>query len=266
MAPNTVQTYVGRSETFLRWLAGRYRPTGPRNTAVDVAAPPLPGRRLLTEFRDSLSAEALGGYLHDYAVLTAYDRSLKLLRSACADGVDLGDPVHRDAVLRWLRTWGCRHLRLVDIGRTSSGLLSWWRRYGDALPGIANELSELGDEQINAVGPAYSALASMPAAGRSASREVTVSFGSTAAAKTLFAIRPRAFPPWDDSIRAAFGFGAADGQAFTTYLALVADTLRGVATRVGVPISELPAVLKRRDSPPPKLVDEYLWVRLSRSL
>lgn len=25
-APNTVQTYVGRSDVFVRWLAGEYRP------------------------------------------------------------------------------------------------------------------------------------------------------------------------------------------------------------------------------------------------
>lgn len=30
LAPNTIGTYVGRSETFLRWLAGEYRPQGPR--------------------------------------------------------------------------------------------------------------------------------------------------------------------------------------------------------------------------------------------
>jgi hypothetical protein len=30
LADNTVETYVGRSATFLRWLAGEYRPQGPR--------------------------------------------------------------------------------------------------------------------------------------------------------------------------------------------------------------------------------------------
>lgn len=28
---NTVRTYVGRSEIFLRWLAGEWHPTGPRD-------------------------------------------------------------------------------------------------------------------------------------------------------------------------------------------------------------------------------------------
>lgn len=28
---NTIKTYVGRSETFLRWLAGEWQPTGPRD-------------------------------------------------------------------------------------------------------------------------------------------------------------------------------------------------------------------------------------------
>lgn len=28
---NTVNTYVGRSETFIRWLAGEYEPRGPND-------------------------------------------------------------------------------------------------------------------------------------------------------------------------------------------------------------------------------------------
>lgn len=28
---STIQTYVGRSELFLRWLAGEWQPTGPRD-------------------------------------------------------------------------------------------------------------------------------------------------------------------------------------------------------------------------------------------
>ena len=30
LAENSIRTYVGRSEVFLRWLAGDYRPIGPR--------------------------------------------------------------------------------------------------------------------------------------------------------------------------------------------------------------------------------------------
>ena len=30
LKPASVETYVGRSNTFLRWLDGRYEPKGPR--------------------------------------------------------------------------------------------------------------------------------------------------------------------------------------------------------------------------------------------
>ena len=30
LRPATVDTYVGRTQTFLRWLAGDYHPVGPR--------------------------------------------------------------------------------------------------------------------------------------------------------------------------------------------------------------------------------------------
>jgi hypothetical protein len=233
---------------------------------VRAARSRLPGPHLLLAFRDSLAMEDLAGYLHDYAVVTAYDRSLSRLRSACAGGVDLCDAAHRDALLHWLRSWGCRHLRLTDNQRTTSVLLSWWERYADGLPGIEDELSELDGDQIHTAGSAYAALATTRAAGRSGSRELAVSFGGTAAAKTLFAVRPLAFPPWDAPIRTAFGFTAVDGGAFASSLALAADALRGLAERLGMRVAELPFALKRSVSSPAKLVDEYLWVRVSRDL
>jgi hypothetical protein len=30
LRPSSIATYVGRTEFFLRWLAGDYHPTGPR--------------------------------------------------------------------------------------------------------------------------------------------------------------------------------------------------------------------------------------------
>ncbi len=85
-----------------------------------------------------------------------------------------------------------------------------------------------------------------------------MSFGETAAAKALFAIRPLAFPPWDEPIRAALGLGGDAG--YRSYLEQVAGALRGLAARLEVPVSAVPAALGRPGSSPPKLVDEYLWM------
>jgi hypothetical protein len=90
-----------------------------------------------------------------------------------------------------------------------------------------------------------------------------VAFGDTAAAKLLFALRPQVFPPWDESIRLAFGRpGGAD--AYARLLRLSAAALDGLAARLAVGVSDLPESLGRPGSSPPKLVDEFLFVRITR--
>lgn len=90
-----------------------------------------------------------------------------------------------------------------------------------------------------------------------------MAFGDTAAAKLLFALRPQVFPPWDEAIRLAFGRpGGAD--AYVRMLRLSAAALDGLAARLDVPVSNLPQVLGRPGSSPPKLVDEFLLMRITR--
>lgn len=107
----------------------------------------------------------------------------------------------------------------------------------------------------------------MPAAGRTTtSGEIEVSFGDTAAAKTLFAIRPEAVPPWDEPIRLAFGWGPIDAERFERFLLTVRDTIRGLADRLASNVADLPALFGRPNSSAVKVVDEYLWIRVTKGL
>ncbi len=126
-------------------------------------------------------------------------------------------------------------------------------------------LTDLDDAELAALGRAYAALARSPAAFR-ASRggDVPVSFGDTAAAKALFAIRPQAVPPWDEPMRKAFGWGHVDPEQYATFLAAVREALIGLARRLRVQPSELPAALDRPASSPAKIVDEFLWMGITR--
>ncbi|MGH3224353.1 MAG: hypothetical protein ACRDPY_37665 [Streptosporangiaceae bacterium] len=92
-----------------------------------------------------------------------------------------------------------------------------------------------------------------------------VVFGDTAAAKVMFATRPQVFLPWDDPIRLAFGWQGG-GAAYVKLLRLSASALNGLARRLGVPVGGLPMILGRPESSPPKLVDEFLWVRITKGL
>jgi len=46
--------------------------------------------------------------------------------------------------------------------------------------------------------------------------------------------------------------------------ALSAAALDGLARRLAVPVSELPELLGRPGSSPPKLIDQFLWIRVTR--
>jgi len=259
----TVSTYVGRAKTFLRWLGGRYESRGP-NVQPEPRSD-IRGQQLLVELRDRSSRVDLAIALRTYAAISGYDSSLEALRVATKGGVDLTVPGHRDALLVWLRAWGCRHLRRTDNERSSTVLANWWLEYSGALPPIAVDLTSLKASQLDRAARACSALARTPAAGRTVrAQDLDVVFGNTAAAKTLFALRPEACPPWDEPIRLSFGWHSFDESYYRHYLELVADALLGLAWRLHVSVSEVPRLLGRPTSTPAKLVDEYLRMRITR--
>lgn len=223
------------------------------------------GVALLEELRDSLSADEVGSVLRRFAVLGGSDRSTDALRAACGPTIDLARGPHREALLVWLRAWGCRHLRRQDTRRSSDALRRWWAAASADLPPADAALTELTESQLLTMGRAYVSLARQPAAGRAGGRgDAVVTFGDTAASKALYALRPEAVPPWDAPMRVAFGWRHADAEGFAAYLELSRDALLGLSRRLGVPVAELPRALGRSQSSPARLVDEYLWIRITR--
>ncbi len=213
---------------------------------------------------DSESLVGIEAVLREFAHLAGDDRGSARLREATGDFVDLTRPQHRRALLVWLRSWGCRHLRVADTARSSRALTKWWGRHGSTLPAPGRPLTVLRRRELDAGAAAFAALAAAPAAWRSTpAGRVSVSFGQTAAAKALFAIRPLAFAPWDEPNRATLDLRGEAG--YREYLELVAGALRGLSRRLEVSVSKVPAALGRPHSTPPKLVDEYLWMRVNRS-
>jgi hypothetical protein len=220
------------------------------------------GPAVLREFEDDLPAATLRNLL---ASFPGGDRATERLRATVGGDLDLAIPAHRRALLAWLRSWGCRHLRRADERRSSAALSRWWSRWSGALPSPRRSLVHLTPRDLAAIEPAYAGLASLVAAGRAAlDGDVAVTFGDTAAAKALYALRPDAFPPWDEPIRRAFGTARADGRLYRGYLELTAGALRGCAERFGVAVDTLPDRLGRPSATPARLIDEYLWLRITR--
>jgi hypothetical protein len=125
-------------------------------------------------------------------------------------------------------------------------------------------LDRLGDDELDVLAKAYGALAELAAGFRAARREpIAVRFGATAAAKALYALRPEACPPWDEPIRAHHGW---DGSAASYRAALgrASAELAEAAASAGVSVAQLPALIGRPESSPPRLLDEHDWVRVTR--
>jgi hypothetical protein len=222
------------------------------------------GAAVLDDLRANMSPQDIARNLADLDPVGP-DGATRRLRAATGGQVDLTDPAHRLAAITWLRAWGCRHLRRADTPLTDEALRTWWTAWNGSLPGDQATLTGLGEDDLLSAGRAYDALRGSPAARRSVQgSDLDVAFGDTATAKLLFAIRPRVFPPWDEAIRLAFG-RPGGSAAYVRMLRLSAAALEGLAGRLAVSVSELPEILGRPESTPPKIVDEFLLIRIAKS-
>jgi len=159
-------------------------------------------------------------------------------------------------------------VRLVpphDATTASDSLVRWADAWLDKLPAPGTHLTDLSVPELERALRAYDALrvsvASQRHLGTDSSADVT--YGPTGAAKTLFALRPNVFPPWDDPIR-VHGAYAADASGLLAYMLDVARSLHELSAEAGVSVPDLPALVGRPSSSPPKLIDEYNWVVVTR--
>lgn len=206
-----------------------------------------------------------------HVAVRAVERGLTLAHFAAYLPPDPGDPPpaldlrrarDRRALLAWLRSWGCRHLRVADGTRSERAVARWARTWVPRLPD--RPLAELDGRDRATVAEAFEALCRSPAAfSHRGGRSVAVTFGATATAKALYALRPASFPPWDAPIRTGLGLDGS-GAGYAAYLALTARLLRTLSARAGIQPDALPGAVGRPAQTAARLIDEYLWRRITR--
>jgi len=224
------------------------------------------GLDVILDLERGLFIEDLRERVTAYAVASDYDDSLNTLTGRTGSSLDLANGDHRRAVLTWLRQWGCRHLDRSSEVTSSAALQAWAETWVPQLPGSARVITALSPDEITMMAIAYGHLAETVAgARRLGTRTGPVTFGPTAAAKTMYALRPNVCAPWDDPIRNGLGMGVTDA-AYRTYLRLIDQTLKKTADQAGIAPGDLPAHVGRPGSSPPKLIDEYLWIRITRRI
>ncbi|MHB0979826.1 MAG: hypothetical protein ACYC5Q_07150 [Thermoleophilia bacterium] len=207
-------------------------------------------------------------YLYD--VMTEYRKSYGAFRTQVGDDLDLRKPGHQQALLHWLNQWGCRHLATAHHERASASLAIWYDTYMDRLPGHNDRLVSTEDPGLDVTAELFDTMQGLDAARRaSGRRRFKVSFGPTAASKTLFALRPHVFVAWDDAIRSRSGH---DGSG-DSYLHFLQD-LRGQLGEIArlcearsLSLEALPRALGRSSqSTAAQLLGEYHWLTLTRGV
>jgi hypothetical protein len=202
---------------------------------------------------------------HVYAVVGGYDAASAELRRATGRALNPAREQHTTALFAWLRRWGCRQFAVADEAIARDSLLDWWRAWQRKLPPASRTIVDLDDRELDGIASAYESLRTRQAAWqRRAGSSIAKTFGATGSAKTLFAIRPHACPPWDAPIRRKLAFPAT-GEGYRLHLVRARDELAEALADLapGMDAAELPALLGRPDSTLAKLVDEHDWVRFT---
>jgi len=201
-----------------------------------------------------------------YGIISGNDSRVTELRLKTGGQVDPRNPGHQKVLFNWLNQWGCRQFDKADHETAARSLGSWASKWLGSLPSDDEKLETINEAQIDAIRGAYDDLRVRQAGRRTLQRDGStsyVTYGPVGAAKTLFALRPNIYPPWD---RSTLGKLVPDssGASYCKYLRLVLSDLRAVSIQANVPIAELPALVSRANSTPPKLIDEYYWVTITR--
>ncbi len=172
------------------------------------------------------------------------------------------------ALIEWLRSWGCRQFKKTDEEISINGFMKWYGIHESKLPSPDDCLI---DHDLSASGRMIVSLFDDLARQRAARKErdgqgIDVRIGPVGAAKTLFALRPNLFSPWDTPIYQTLDLEG-DGSGYVGYLLKIQDELKEVKAELlnsGREWDSLSRILQKRHKAYPKVIDEYFWITITR--
>lgn len=203
-----------------------------------------------------------------YRHLTGFNKSFNRFMESVGNNLDLNKEKNRQALLNWLNAWGCRNFYTKCHELASSELADWYSRHGKELPQHDKNICELSANDLRNIQKIYNSLKARTASktkNRSGSARIN-SFGNTSASKILFAIRPRAFIPWDIEMRKFYKkeYGITTYEEYLKKVIIELKELRKSCIKNGFRLEDLPIKLNKETSTLPKLIDEYHWVTITR--
>lgn len=198
-----------------------------------------------------------------YGRITNFDSSYRNIFDI--NNINLNEQSHVESLLNWLRGWGCRQFKkeYEKVSRTS--IMKWYQKYENSIPDESDSLLDY----IPDVEEYFNDLLKRRASIRIRdNEEIIVTVGAVGAAKTLFAIRPNIFPPWDNPICKALGYNM-NGEGYQKYLKDVQEHLLKLKKECksrNQSIYDLPRIVDRDISSLPKLIDEYNWITITQDI
>jgi hypothetical protein len=202
-----------------------------------------------------------------YGELTQFDAGYLDFLNKTGGELDFWSPTHMKALLVWLNSWGCRQFAVDYHNQAAESILRWAEKWEPTLPSTSMTLDCLSEEDIQVIGDAYADLSKCLASTQTrGGKRHDVRVGPTGTAKILFAARPKALPPWDEPIRAKFGWDGSPAS-YCAYLASVREQVRQLCSEsaeLGVPPEDIPSAIGRPKSTLPKLIDEFNWITITK--
>ena len=202
-----------------------------------------------------------------YATKTNFDDSYIAFLNSIENTLDLNNPKHRKSLLIWLNSWACRQFIIAYHDFASEQIINWYTNLKSLIPEKSKNIWELTDNDFNKIKILYDTLANTPVAKKYKNNKEAINHaGPTGAAKTLFALRPKALILWDIPMRKYFNQGDS-GFAYIQYIKKANEIIKDLIVQCkndNFTIEELPKKINRPYSTIPKLIDEYNWVTITK--
>jgi len=201
-----------------------------------------------------------------YNQFTEYDNSyVNLIEKH--PRIDLQDNLHIKSLLEWLRSWGCRQFKKDSEEISIRSIREWYNSRKTAIPNHNVHLIDYDLQKNNGlIIELFDDLANRKASIKDkGNKKIEVRIGPVGAAKTLFALRPNLFSPWDTPIYKKFKLNG-DGSGYVLYLKKIQKELKDLKHNVDeskFKWEELFKYLGKRHNSYPKLIDEYYWITIT---
>ena len=202
-----------------------------------------------------------------YNQLTDYDYSyLELIGQY--PNLDMNKTEHIKALIKWLRSWGCRQFKKDNEDVSIKSITDWHQSIKSKMPNRHDCLIDYNlDTNKKLIIESFNNLSDQKAATRQLrDREINVRIGPVGTAKAFFALRPNLFPPWDKPIYENFQLES-NGYGYFKYLLLAQNELREIKNSLKdteLKWNELFGYLDKKHTSYPKLIDEYYWITITQ--